>query len=141
MKKYIGLFFCIVYPLIAVLSIRNVNDQYSRYVAVPATVKNVEILSTSSGPMPRVVLYETKITYTYEYKGKKYEFSNKEKLKSVKSGDITEVMISPCDPSKIVTLDKRKSALGMTVMLTSFSILIGVVILGDYKKEKANKMG
>lgn len=141
MKKYIGLFFCIVYPLIAVLSIRTVNDQYSRYVTVPATIKNVEILSTSSGPMPRVVVYEAKITYTYEYKGKKYEFSNKEKLRSVKPGDITEVMISPSDPSKIITLDKRKNALGMTVILTSFSILIGVIFLLDYKKDNENKMG
>lgn len=77
MKKYIGLFFCIVYPLIAVLSIRTVNDQYSRYVTVPATIKNVEILSTSSGPMPRVVTYEAKITYTYKYKEKNMNFQTK----------------------------------------------------------------
>lgn len=141
MKKYIGLFFCIVYPLVAILSIRNVNNQYSQYVTIPAKVKNVEILSTSSGPMPRIAVYEAKITYIYEYKGKNYEFSNKEELKSVKPGDITEVMISPSDPSKIITLDKRKNALGMTVMLTSFSILIGVIFLLDYKKDKENKMG
>lgn len=140
MKKYIGLFFCIVYPLIAILSIRNVNNQYSRYITVPATVKNVEILSTSSGPMPRVVTYEAKITYTYKYKEKKYEFSNKEDLRSVKPGDITKVMISPSDPAKIISLDKRKNAFGLTILLTSFSILIGVVFFLDYKKEK-NKMG
>lgn len=74
-------------------------------------------------------------------KGKKYEFSNKEKLRSVKPGDITEVMISPSDPSKIITLDKRKNALGITVILTSFSILIGVIFLLDYKKDNENKMG
>lgn len=49
-------------------------------------------------------------------------------------------MISPSDPAKIISLDKRKNAFGLTILLTSFSILIGVVFLLDYKKEK-NKMG